>query len=361
VQEVQVNVAYRWFLGLGLTDKVMDASTLSQNRRRRFAGTQIEQTIFDQIVEQAIKAGLIGGRVLYTDSTHLKASANKNKFEAHQVDIKPAQYLEQLEQAINEDRTVDGVHALIVDTHVTPGNVHDSQPYIERLDRVRERFDLEVGAVGLDAGYFTSTVCEQLVQRDIYAVMGYRGPMAHRPGTFYKREYIYDTVADAYTCPAGQVITYTTTNRVGYREYHSKASQCAQCPSKNKCTQSQNNVKVLIRHVWEDSKDVVNANRLSETGKRIYKRRKETVERSFADAKELHGHRYARFRGLAKVRAQSLLAAACQNMKKMARLLAAALLELICTAKTPLQTNHSYLRHWFVLFNQKIQFKTALA
>ena len=371
VQEVQVNVAYRWFLGLGLTEKVMDASTLSQNRRRRFAGTEIEQTIFDRIVQQAIDAGLIGGRVLYTDSTHLKASANKNKFEALQVDIEPAQYLAELEQAVNADRaehgkkplapdtrplgtkelkvsstdpdsgymtrdnkppgffyldhrTVDGVHSLIVDTHVTAGNVHDSQPYIARLDRVRERFDLAVTAVGLDAGYFTPTVCEQLVKRDIYAVMGYRGPTAHKPGYFYKREFVYDAVADSYTCPQGQVILYNTTNRVGYREYHSQANQCVQCPSKDRCTQSQNGVKVIVRHVWEDSKETVNANRLTDTGKRIYKRRKETVERSFADAKELHGHRYARFRGLAKVRAQSLLAAACQNMKKMAQLLQAA-------------------------------------
>ena len=72
-------MAYRWFLGLRLTDKVPDASRLSQNRRRRFAGTEIEQIIFDEIVEQAIKQGLIGGRVFYTDSTHLKASANKNR------------------------------------------------------------------------------------------------------------------------------------------------------------------------------------------------------------------------------------------------------------------------------------------
>ena len=57
VREIEVNVAYRWFLGLRLTDKIPDASTLSQNRRRRFAGTDIEQTIFDTIVEQAIGHG----------------------------------------------------------------------------------------------------------------------------------------------------------------------------------------------------------------------------------------------------------------------------------------------------------------
>jgi hypothetical protein len=93
---------------------------------------------------------------------------------------------------------------------------------------------------------------------------------------------------------------------------------------KGRCTQSANGVKVVIRHVWEDHKEAVDAHRLTETGKRLYKRRRETVERSFADAKELHGHRYARFRGVAKVRAQALLAGACQNMKKMARLLARA-------------------------------------
>jgi transposase len=108
VREIQVNVAYRWFLGLRLTDKVIDASTFSQNRRRRFAETGIEQTIFDTIVEQAIAHGLIGGRVFYTDSTHLKASANKNKHQIHVVEQTPVDYLAELETAIDEDRVAHG-------------------------------------------------------------------------------------------------------------------------------------------------------------------------------------------------------------------------------------------------------------
>jgi len=106
-----------------------------------------------------------------------------------------------------------------------------------------------------------------------------------------------------YRCPNGQLLGYSTTNRLGYREYKSDAKQCSDCPSREQ----------------------LNANRLSVSRKEIYKHRKETVERSFADAKQLHGHRYARFRGLAKVKAQALLAAACQNMKKMASLLEKAL------------------------------------
>jgi hypothetical protein len=81
-------------------------------------------------------------------------------------------------------------------------------------------------------------------------------------------------------------------------------------------------VKVVIRHVWERSKERIDARRLTDWGKAIYERRKETVERSFADAKQLHGHRSARMRGLRKVAEQCLLGAAAQNIKKIALLVA---------------------------------------
>ena len=97
----EVNVAYRWFLGFRLTDKVPDTSTPSQNCLRRFAGTDIEQHIFDGIVEQAIEHKLIDGPVLYTDSTHLKANPNKRHFAVHQVEQAPALYLAELDAAID--------------------------------------------------------------------------------------------------------------------------------------------------------------------------------------------------------------------------------------------------------------------
>ena len=96
MREVQCNAAYRWYLGLKLTDKVPDASTLSQNRRRRFRDSDVYQKLFDEIVELAIKRGLVTGGVLYSDSTHLKASANKNKFDVVRVEVKPVEYLAQL-------------------------------------------------------------------------------------------------------------------------------------------------------------------------------------------------------------------------------------------------------------------------
>ena len=77
IREVQVNVACRWFLGLNLTDAIPDASTLNQYRRRRVNESTVYQDIFDEIVFQAMKKKLVSGRVIYTDSTHLKASAKR--------------------------------------------------------------------------------------------------------------------------------------------------------------------------------------------------------------------------------------------------------------------------------------------
>ena len=369
MREIQVNTAYRWFLRLRLTDKVPDASTISQNRRRRFTDSTIYQEIFDEIVEQAIKQGLIEGHTLYTDSTHLKANANKNKFEPIQVQQSTSDYLAELDQAIDAERaeqgkkplkrddddtaetrtikrsttdpdsghmvregkpkgfyyldhrTVDGKHAIILDTHATAGNVADSSPYLARLDRVMQRFGLKPWWVGLDAGYHSAPICHGIEQRGINAVMGYRRP-SHKDGYFYKRQYTYDAIANTYTCPNGQIIPYSNTNRTGYREYRSDKHQCQTCPNRTQCTRSANSIKVITRHIWHDAVDRMNARRLTDIGKAIYARRKETVERSFADAKQLHGHRYARMRGIAKVTEQCLMAATAQNIKKIALLLA---------------------------------------
>ena len=216
-----------------------------------------------------------------------------------------------------DHRTVDGKVGIIADSYATPGNVHDSQPYLSRLDRQGKRFGLWPDAVGLDAGYFTAAVCHGLEIRGIAGVMGYRRPNKGE-GLLAKMLYHFDSEGYFYQCPQGQRLSYRTTSRTGYRQYHSDPKQCETCPSLPQCTKSRNFTKVLTRHVFEDAKDRANETRISDWGKRIYVKRKETVERSFADAKQHHGHRYAKFRGLEKVQMQCLLASACQNMKKMA-------------------------------------------
>ena len=369
VREIEVNVAYRWFLGLKLTDPVFDASTLSQNRRRRYRDASVAQDIFDAIVEQAIRHGLVDGTVLYTDSTHLKANANKNRFDMAMVAKSRADYWEALDAAIDEDRlahgkkplkdkprepavketkvsrtdpesgymvrdgkpkgffyldhrTVDGRCGIITDSFATPANLHDSIVYLSRLDRTRERFDLDVRAVGLDAGYATAGIAKGLEERGILGVTGYRNPTPPKAGMMRKKAFAYDQDRDAYRCPNGEFLPYTTTDRSGYRQYKSNPAHCGVCPLLASCTSSAKATRLITRHVWTEARERTDGHRLTAWGKAIYKRRKETVERSFADAKQLFGHRYARFRGLIKVSCQCLLAAAAQNMKKIALALA---------------------------------------
>lgn len=364
IRDIEVNLAYRWFIGLNLSDKVPDASTFSQNRRRRFNDSTIYQEIFDEIVLQAQRKHMVEGKRLYTDSTHLKANANKHKFSKKKVLRETRAYIEELNSDINADRvahgkkplkkreekeqsreikesttdpdsgymvrdgkpkgffyldhrTVDGTCGIITDTFVTAGNMHDSIPYLDRLDRQCERFGFEVEAVGLDAGYWTAPICHGINKREIFGVIGYSRP-THVKGLFYKREFVYDAINDVYRCPGGELLHYSTTNREGNRLYKSSPQVCKECAFLSRCTRSKNKTKVVTRHVWEDDKERLTANRLSPEGKDIYSKRKETVERSFADAKQLFGHRYARMRGRVRVQEQALLAAAAQNIKKIA-------------------------------------------
>ena len=121
-------------------------------------------------------------------------------------------------------------------------------------------------------------------------------------------------------CPEHKYLEYVTTDRNGYKEYKCKGDRCANCSRREECLSAKQERKSLRRHVWENYKDMAYTFTHTEKGKNIYKRRKETVERSFADSKELHGLRYCRMRGLSKVAEQCLLTAAVQNMKKIAYL-----------------------------------------
>lgn len=107
-KEIQTNIAYRWFLGLNLGDKVPDHTTISWNRRTRFADTTVFQDIFDEVVLLAINHRMVSGRVLMTDSTHLKANANKKKYTKEMVEVSTRAYEEELNQAIEEERKEKG-------------------------------------------------------------------------------------------------------------------------------------------------------------------------------------------------------------------------------------------------------------
>ena len=107
-KEIQMNNAYRWFLGYSLTDRIPDHSTISFNRKGRFEDTSVFEQIFDETVRQAQAHGMVNGRLLLSDSTHIKANANKNKFIRQAKPEKVVSYLGELEQAVEADREAHG-------------------------------------------------------------------------------------------------------------------------------------------------------------------------------------------------------------------------------------------------------------
>jgi hypothetical protein len=145
----------------------------------------------------------------------------------------------------------------------------------------------------------------------------YKRPMT-KPGFFKKYEYVYDEYYDCYICPNNQILKYSTTNRDGYREYKSNPKVCVNCPMRSQCTESKSCQKVVTRHVWEEYIELADDVRHSDDGKAVYKLRKETIERVFADAKVNHGLRYTQYRGLARLKMQVLLTFSCMNLKKLA-------------------------------------------
>ena len=361
-EKIKVDLEYRWFLGIPLGQSTPHYSTFSQNYIRRFAGTTVFEDIFVEIVEQAIKYNLVSGETFFTDSTHKKANANKNKFH-EEIQRVVKQRKEWLEEEINverrnqgkkefefkdeveekkvkvsntddesgyyhrdnkekgfmylDHRTVDAKCNIIVDCHITKGNVHDSQPYIERLEYIKNKFNFRIKECGIDSGYDTLEIKKYFEDNNIFGVIAYR---RYQQGetTIRKYEFKYNKGNDEYVCPRmGIILPYTgRIDKTGYKWYSSKEN-CKGCPYVEECCKKQG-YRIIRRLICEELNEKSRERRLSERGKEIYKLRKEKVERSFADSKNNHGYRYAMYRGIEKNQNYTWLICAAQNMKNIA-------------------------------------------
>ena len=361
-EKIKVDLEYRWFLGIPLGKSTPHYSTFSQNYIRRFQGTTIFEEIFTQIVEQAVNLNLVSGETFFTDSTHKKANANKNKFH-EEVQKVVKQRKEWLEKEINAERknqgykefkfkeeieekkikvsntdlesgyyhrdnkekgfmyldhrTVDSKCNIIVDCHITKGNVHDSQPYISRMEYIKNKFGFNIKEVGVDSGYDTTDIKKYFEDNNIFGVIAYR---RYQQGNtnIRKYEFKYNKEQDCYICPkTGVTLPYTgRVDRNGYK-YYSDRENCQGCPHINECCRTQG-YRIIRRLICEELNENARERRLSERGKQLYKLRKEKIERSFADSKNNHGYRYAMYRGIEKNQNYTWLICAAQNMKNIA-------------------------------------------
>jgi transposase len=78
-RDVQVNLAYRWFCGLSIEDKIPDHSAFSRARHERFRNSDMFRRVFERVVEACIAAGLVGGEGFAVDASLIAADANKQR------------------------------------------------------------------------------------------------------------------------------------------------------------------------------------------------------------------------------------------------------------------------------------------
>ena len=80
IKEIEVNLAYRWFLGLDVTDKVPHFTTFGKNYTRRFKDTDLFEKIFSKILDECLKHKFVNPTEVFVDATHVKACANGKKY-----------------------------------------------------------------------------------------------------------------------------------------------------------------------------------------------------------------------------------------------------------------------------------------
>ena len=201
-----------------------------------------------------------------------------------------------------DHRTVDDKCNIIVDCYVTKGNVHDSNPYVSRLQYIKNTFGFNIKKCAVDSGYDTLDIKKYYIENNIFGVIGYRR-YGSKESRYEKRKYQYNKKLDIYVeKETGEVLEYNgLIDRQGYKKY-----------------QNLDKTKIVRRHIHEEWNEQLKDNRVSEEGKELYHCRKEKVERSFADSKQNHGYRYAMYKGVKKNQDYTWLICAAQNMKNIA-------------------------------------------
>ncbi len=365
-QEVHLNLAYRWFCGLSLEQKVPNHSTFSKNRHGRFAKTALFRELFYDVVQQAIERGLVGGRHLTVDATTVAADASLESLEPLVVPMSPQQYVEQLDQfnppaptpeaeATEEDGgppraklsndthrsrsdpearllakpfqktqlaysanvLMDNAQRVIVEVEVTEPNLHqEGQAAGEMLERSRLQLGLDPQTLGGDKAYgygaAVRRICEAGVTPHVPApVTG----QWNAEGIFGKERFAYDRECDELICPAGKRLHKRTEHaRNRQTEYAARRKDCRDCPLKAQCTRAR--YRVTHRHWDQDYLEVAAAQR-DRVGYQWSQQCRKKIEHLFAEAKEQMGLRRARRRGWRNLTEQCLLTALALNLKRI--------------------------------------------
>lgn len=361
IKEIDVNVAYRWFLGYGFTDPIPHFSTFGKNYVRRFKDTDVFEQIFKQILMMLIKGGFIKEETFFVDSTHIKAYANKRNVHNEYVEEDYNKYVITLHDEINEERIKENKNPIkfqnrkkvavsnidpdcgmfhkgekekqlaysvqtavdesgyIVGCETTAANVNDNNAGMAFLDQLTEEFP-DTKEMVMDAGYTSPVLLDLLIKKGVVPVIPYSHPKGRRADSdesmFRKMDYRFLESSNHYICPYTKILKYQGINSQGYLTYKSRTQDCRNCPFKSRCTNQ--NTKSITRHMLEYTKGITREFRLSDIGRDLYKKRKYTIERAFAQCKMSHCLGFTLVRGLKKNQDRNLILYSMANIKKLA-------------------------------------------
>jgi IS5 family transposase len=359
-QEVKMNLAYRWFCGLGLEDKVPHHSTFSVNRHGRFRDSDLLRKVFEEVVCSCMTAGLVGGEGFAVDASVIEADASRfQRVKGAEIDWSEEQLsrravrefvdaLESENPPTNPERApkamsptdpaaawttrgrhkvmfgyslnylIDMENAVIVDVEATPTRISKEVDATETMiERVEERFALKPDHVAGDVAYGTGEMLGWLVARDIDPHIPVWDRSAVAPeGKFTRADFAYDKERDLYICPGGKKLKTSGTVHDGATiKYIAKRSDCASCPLKPQCTSGRE--RRVQRDVNQQARDYTQSLMETEAYAASSGERKK-IERLFGEAKSILSMVRLRLRGLTGARDEFLLTATVQNLKRLA-------------------------------------------
>jgi transposase len=363
-QEVRMNLAYRWFCGLGLEDTVPHHSTFSVNRLGRFRDSDILRKVFEDVVCGCMTAGLVGGEGFAVDASVIEANASRfQRVKGSEVDWTDEQrssrpvseYLVALESdnpPINPKQEpkamspsdpcaawtargrpkvmfgyslnylIDMEHAVIVDVEATPTRISMEVDATETMiDRTEGRFGLKPERIAGDVAYGTGEMLGWLVKHDItpHIPVWDRSEVA-AAGKFARADFAYDSDRNLYICPGGKELKTSGTVHDGTTlKYIAKRSDCSSCPLKPQCTDGRE--RRISRDVNQEARDYTQS-LMESDAYWVSSIERKKIERLFGEVKHILGLTRLRLRGLTGARDEFLLAATIQNLKRLAKLAA---------------------------------------
>ena len=321
MEEVHVNMAYRWFIGYEAMEPLPDHSTLSKALDR--FGDEVFNELFRRSIEQCQASGLIEGKVMHVDATTIRADIDKDRVGREDSSDRDARFGRfpdgTLQPGYKQQTVVDGKKGVILAVAVNPANHMEGSSALEMIDVATANVGQAPEVVCADSAYAHGENAAGCEERGIRLVSPPRRPRNHHSrGYFSVERFCYDEVKDEFVCPAGEVLRNVGrfAGRRERRKYRGSQAVCQRCALKAQCTPgTQRCLNVGIHH---GALERLRADAKTETFRDFYRSRAPVVEGTFAEGKQWHGLRRAWRRGLPNMKVQSLIVATVLNLKRLA-------------------------------------------